>query len=129
MTVSKSTQSYTPDATLIAAHNDLFRQSRCLATPADMILPGVVVMTQSLAACAPEFIEHARIAIGEIDEFDPDNDPDGFHDFGSVEVDGQAVWFKIDMFEAGTGKMSGAETPDVAERTERVMTLMFPSDW
>lgn len=129
MTVSTVTQAYPPDVKIVAAHNDLFRQSRCLVIPADMILPGVVVMTQSLAACEPEFIDRARIAIGEIDEFDPNNDPDCYHDFGSVEIDGQAVWFKIDMFEAGTRKTYGAETPDVAERTERVMTLMFPSDW
>lgn len=120
---------YSPDAPLVAAHNDAFRRSKLIRTPTDLKLSGVVVHTLSIEALDRDMIFLIHRAIAAFTEFTPDNDPDGYHDFGSVEVRGQVVWFKIDLFEARTNKMWGAETPDVPETTERVMTIMLPSDW
>ena len=129
MTAISPQATYTPDASILANHNDQFRRHKCLGMPKTIQLTGLIVMTQSLSALDPMFIMRARIAIGHLDVFEPDNDPERFHDFGSVEIEGQKVWFKIDLFEAGSGKRYGAETPDNPATTERVMTLMLPSDW
>lgn len=56
-----------------------------------------------------------------------DNDPFGEHDFGSFEVAGHKVIFKIDYFDAHRAQHS----PDPADPnvTERVMTIMLASEW
>lgn len=120
---------YTPDPVLVAAQNDAFRKGACGLGPRPARDAGIVVCTHALSARDPAFLAKARRAIGEIDTFDPENDPDGFHDFGAVCVDGQKVWFKLDLYERGSEFRFGAETPDDPARTVRVMTLMLPSDW
>ena len=129
MTHSATQDRYIPDAQTVAAHNDEFRRHKCLGAPLTLQLRGLIVMTQTLAAMDPILVHKARVAIGRLDVFEPDNDPDGFHDFGAVEIDDQKIWFKINLYEAGSDKRYGAERPDNPVTTERVMTLMLPSDW
>ena len=129
MTQSETHDHYVPDAKIVADHNDQFRRRKCLGAKTTVQLQGLIVMTHALAAMDPLFVHQARITIGRLHVFEADNDPDGFHDFGSVEIDGQKVWFKVDMYETGSGKRYGAERPDNPVMTERVMTLMLPSDW
>ena len=38
-------------------------------------------------------------AVAAFADFTPDNDPQGGHDFGSVEVGGKTVFFKIDAYD------------------------------
>ena len=91
-------------------------------------LPGRVVFTQAMAARGPLFPLLCLLHVAEHDAFDPEDDPDRLHDFGAVKVEGQRVWFKIDLYE-GDAMECGAERPDDPARTYRVMTVMLPSDW
>ena len=66
---------------------------------------------------------------GAFDTFEPDNDPDGWHDFGAVTIRGETVFWKIDLYEAGSDFRYGAEAPDNPETTMRVLTIMMARDW
>ncbi len=120
-----------PNAETVAAQNDAFRRNACLAIPYranDPVLKGQMVMTQAVHAEGAAFIQSCLGAIGRLDHFPADNDPDGFHDFGSVEVFGTAVWFKIDVYDDDTLSF-GSDMLDDPARSYRVLTVLFPSDW
>ncbi len=55
------------------------------------------------------------------------DDPYGEHDFGKVEVNGEAVIFKIHYYTLD--EMHGSEHPEDPNITIRVMTLMFAEDY
>jgi Protein of unknown function (DUF3768) len=57
------------------------------------------------------------------DDFCHANDPYEEHDFGSFEVDGQTIFFKIDYLDKSRSYYSpDPSDPDV---TERVITIML----
>ena len=119
------------DASKVAAQNDAFRRCACLAipySPGDPVLRGRMVMTSNIGAMGPAFVQSCVDAIGRLDHFPEENDPDGYHDFGSVEVQGTAVWFKIDAYE-DENMAFGSDAPDDPARTFRVLTILLPSDW
>ncbi len=119
-----------PNAEKVAAQNDAFRRNACLVIPygaGDPVLKGQMVLTQAVHAEGIGFVQSCLGAIGRLDHFPADNDPDGFHDFGSVEVHGTTVWFKIDFYDAAD-RNYGSEAPDDPARTYRVLTVLFPSD-
>ncbi|GAB5464172.1 DUF3768 domain-containing protein [Hoeflea alexandrii] len=93
--------------------NDKFRQT---------LIGGRVVMTAGVAAMADEdrraLIDRAR----RFDEFTPENDPYGEHDFGSIDLGGSRYFWKIDYYDA-TLTCGSADASDAAA-TERVLTLM-----
>ncbi len=125
------TAEYVADAAKVAAQNDAFRRNACLAIPfgpGDPVLAGQIVTTRAVHALGMPFVQGSLAAIGRLTEFPADNDPDGFHDFGAVEVEGTTVWFKLDLFD-GSDLQYGSEVPDDPARTYRVMTILFPSDW
>ena len=124
-------ETYAPDMARVAAQNDAFRRNVCLAIPYGAgapVLKGQMVCTSSVHAEGMGFVQSCLDRIGRLDHFPADNDPDGFHDFGSVEVRGTTVWFKIDLYDADDRNF-GSGTPDDPARTWRVMTILFPSDW
>ena len=125
------TVEYVADAARVAAQNDAFRRNACLAIPyggEGPVLRGQLVMTSGVQAEGMGFVQSCLDAIGRLDHFPADNDPDGYHDFGSVEVFGTTVWFKIDLYDA-TDRNYGSDAPDDPARTYRVLTVLFPSDW
>ncbi|GLO80219.1 hypothetical protein MACH23_36400 [Sulfitobacter pontiacus] len=48
---------------------------------------------------------------------------------GAVEIRGETVFWKIDLYEAGSDFRYGAETPDNPATTVRVLTIMLARDW
>ena len=66
---------------------------------------------------------------GQIQSAVDNNDPYGEHDFGIVAVDGTKLYFKIDYFEKGTDYTAGAERPESAATTDRVMTIMLAEEY
>ncbi|MBM2294320.1 DUF3768 domain-containing protein, partial [Sulfitobacter pseudonitzschiae] len=86
-------------ATIIAAQNDAFRRFACLGNVPDQLIQGRMVVTQSLAAAGDGFMAEAVKATGAFDTFEPENDPEGWHDFGAVEIRGETVFWKIDLHE------------------------------
>ncbi len=122
-------QTYIPDPTVVAAHNDMFRRSLCLGIAPQIVLAGRAVTTHALALEGDDFIKECVRETGNFDTFAPDNDPNGYHDFGAFDVEGKRVFFKIDMFERGSHMRWGAENPDDPAQTERLLTIMLASDW
>ena len=102
----------------IQALNDQFRQT---------LLGGRVVMTPGVAAMADEdrraLIDRAR----RFDEFTPENDPYGEHDFGSIELGECRYFWKIDYYDP-TLTCGSSDASDAAA-TERVMTLMRADEY
>lgn len=88
---------------------------------------GIAVMTPGVAALGPEAIGRAFQAIAVFDGFCEDNDPHQEHDFGSIEVEGHKLFFKIDYYD----KSRTLHSPDPSDHavTERVMTLMLAEEY
>jgi len=88
---------------------------------------GQVVMTRGFADLPSSTKAQAIVAIRSYDGFDAGSDPYGEHDFGSVEIDGETVWFKIDAFDQNL--QYGSPDPSDPKVTRRVMTLLLPSEY
>jgi Protein of unknown function (DUF3768) len=80
----------TTKAKAIRAFNDELRQN--FAT-------GTAVMTAGVAALGAETVARIVKTIGVYDDFCHANDPYEEHDFGSFEVDGHKIFFKIDYYD------------------------------
>jgi len=66
-------------------------------------------------------------AIRVFDKFDDDDDPYKEHDFGSVEIEGDKFFFKIDYYDPSL--KFGSEDPSDPEKTTRVMTIMRADEY
>ena len=89
MTTSALPQTEGPDIAAIAAQNDAFRKLACLGIAPDQPIAGRMHVTRSLAEAEDGFMAEAVKATGEFDVFEPENDPDGCHDFGAVDIGGR----------------------------------------
>jgi hypothetical protein len=88
---------------------------------------GLVVLTAGIQALGADLVRKIDDAVAAFTEFDNDNDPYGEHDFGSVTVCDQVVFFKIDYFDLDLLNLSpDPADPDV---TRRVMTLMLAEEY
>ena len=59
--------------------------------------------------------------------FTPDNDPHQEHDFGSIEHEGNRVFWKIDYY--AKDMESGSEHPEDPGQTVRVLTIMLAEEY
>ena len=102
----------------IRALNDRLRQNLC---------EGTAVITNGVAALGAEAVARVVKTIAVYDDFCHANDPYEEHDFGSFEVDGQTIFFKIDYFD----KSRSYHSPDPADPsvTERVITIMLAEEY
>ena len=102
----------------IRALNDELRQN---------FTTGTAVMTAGVAALGAETVARIVKAIAIYDDFWHANDPYEEHDFGSFEVDGHTIFFKIDYFD----KSRGYHSPDPSDPsvTERVITIMLAEEY
>jgi hypothetical protein len=100
MTTSAPPQTEGPDIAAIAAQNDAFRKLACLGTAPDQPIQGRMHLTSSLAKAEDGLAIEAVQAVGEFDVFEPENDPEGWHDFGAVDIRGEKVFWKIDGVDA-----------------------------
>jgi hypothetical protein len=66
-------------------------------------------------------------AIATFDTFTEDNDPYREHDFGSIEIQGEKYFWKIDYHDPDLEY--GSEDPSDPELTRRVMTIMHSSEY
>ena len=118
-----------PDAAAIAAQNDAFRKLACLGVPPGRPVQGRMHVTRSLMEAGDGFMAEAVKATGEFETFEPENDPDGWHDFGAVTIRGETVFWKLDLYEADSDFRYGAEDPGNPETTTRDLTIMMAHDW
>ncbi len=90
---------------------------------------GRIVITASLNPLPAETLARIFAAVKAFEAFTPDNDPYQEHDFGALHVDGHAIFFKIDCYQAGSGLTEGAEHPEDPATTDRVLTIMLAEDY
>ena len=108
----------TTDTDRIRELNDDLRQD--LTSSYAVITPGV-------AALGQEAVDRIVKTIQVFDDFCHANDPHQEHDFGSFEVDGHTIFFKIDYYDKDLRFHS--EDPADPEQTIRVGTPMLNSDY
>ena len=86
-----------------------------------------VVVTSGLKAQGDVFLARASQAVQDHQTFTEDNDAHGEHDFGSVTVDDNELFWKIDYFDRNL-KM---HSPDAANPvlTHRVLTIMLAREY
>jgi hypothetical protein len=88
---------------------------------------GHAFMTPGVAALGAEAIARIVKTIEVYDDFCHANDPYEEHDFGSFEVDGQTIFFKIDYFDP-TLILHSPDPSDPAI-TKRVITIMLAQEY
>ncbi len=88
---------------------------------------GQVLMTQGVNALVGKTLAQVLLVIRDFEDFTEDNDPWGIHEFGSVQVDGQTVFFKIDAYD--DNMEYGSPNPADPEVTKRVMTILLASEY
>jgi hypothetical protein len=88
---------------------------------------GHAVITPGIAALGQEAVDRIVKTIAVFDDFCHANDPHQEHDFGSFEVDGHVIIFKIDYYD----KSLTCHSPDPADPavTQRVITIMLADEY
>jgi hypothetical protein len=105
-------------AAKIRALNDAFRRS---------LTGGKVMMTAGITALSAAIQAKVLNEVRTFDGFTADNDPNGEHDFGSYEVDGRKIFWKIDLYDVAME--FGSEDPADPSKTTRVLTIMLASEY
>lgn len=91
------------------------------------LIGGQVVMTQGVSDLPLDTKARVIIAVRSFEQFTPENDPHGEHDFGSFTVDGETYFFKIDYY--ALDMAGGSENPADPETTTRVLTIMRADEY
>ncbi len=94
--------------------NDLFRSSLGLMGS------GRVLITNGVDSLPEDTKAKILLAVRDFDDFNEDNDPHAEHDFGSIKIDGQAIFWKIDYYDADY-RYHG--------EVNRVLTIMLPHEY
>jgi hypothetical protein len=98
--------------------NDAFRRS---------FVRGKVMMTAGIVALRAVTKAKLLDEVRTFDAFTADNDPHGEHDFGSFEIDGHKIFWKIDYYDSAME--FGSEDPADPSKTTRVLTIMLASEY
>jgi hypothetical protein len=85
---------------------------------------GHAVMTTGIAALGAEAVARIVKTIEVYDDFCHANDPNDQHDFGSFEVEGHTIFFKIDLYEDPNVKDSDGEP-----LVNRMLTIMLAHEY
>lgn len=88
---------------------------------------GKVLMTQSIASLPAETKASILERVMTFDAFTKDNDPYGQHDFGSFEIAGETILWKIDYYDEDC--VYGSGDPADPSKTTRVLTIMFACEY
>ena len=84
-------------------------------------------MTPGIAALGPEATERIVKTVTIFDDFSHANDPHQEHDFGSFDIAGQKLFFKIDYYDPSME--FGSDDPTDPSKTTRVLTLMLAEEY
>lgn len=102
----------------IHEQNDLFRTTMLPMLGKVLLTPGVAQHPQREA-----LISKVRL----FDTFTEDNDPYGEHDFGSIVIDHETFYWKIDYYDRNY--QYGSENPSDPAQTARVLTIMLAQEY
>ena len=98
--------------------NDQFRKDR---------VGGYFCITEGIVNLGYPTYLQILAAIAEFDDFTPDNDPHSEHDFGSLQIAGETIFWKIDYYdESQTYASPDPSDPSV---TQRLLTIMLASEY
>lgn len=114
-------------ARIVATQNDAFRKAIGGETTETPVPEGRVVMTRGIFERDAAFQSALIAAVVAYDDFNTDCDPHGWHEMGVIEIDGEKVWFKIDLYDEAYEY--GSSDPTDPRFTRRVLTLLFPSEY
>ena len=103
----------------IADLNDKFRKS--------LVTGGRTYMTAGVNTKGAEFVSKALASVTAFDDFNADNDPHREHDFGSFELEGEKLFWKIDYYDLAAE--FGSEDPTDPKKTLRVLTVMLAEEY
>lgn len=91
---------------------------------------GRVMLTAGVDALPSDAKAMLIRKVATFDDFDKlRNDPYGEHDFGSIDLAGQKFFWQIACYQKGSDFMDGAETPENAATTDRVLTIMLAEEY
>lgn len=86
-----------------------------------------LVQTEGINALPEKLQSDIRERVETYEDFTPDNDPHGEHDFGSFEIAGHKIFWKIDYYNPTMD--GGSEDPSDAKQTLRVLTIMLAEEY
>lgn len=96
-------------------------------------LNGRILAVGALGEEGPDKVQRVWEACARISDWPKDDDPDGEHDFGKFEFEGDNFVFKIYCYfkicNDGLDDMHGSERPDDPNVTIRVLALMYAEDY
>jgi uncharacterized protein DUF3768 len=88
---------------------------------------GRVLLTAGVAELPVETKTKLLLAVQSFSDFTSDNDPHHEHDFGSIEIEGEIFFFKLDYYTLDMD--GGSEDPADPEKTARVLTIMRADEY
>ena len=109
----------------IRALNDAFRTEPWSVGSA--LADDTLVITRGVADHGNDFIDRAISAVRAFSDFTADNDPYSEHDFGSFEIDGEELFWKIDYYDRELEW--GSPDPADPAVTRRVLTILLAEEY
>lgn len=103
----------------IATLNDNFRKS---------FIGGQVLLTAGIAAMSSEDKANIVSLVQNFDNFTPDNDPYGEHDFFSIDYKCNKIFAKIDYYDRFNTHFA-SENPANPDITNRVLTILLSCEY
>lgn len=88
---------------------------------------GIWLTTQGIASLPSDQIRAVLKGVQSFSDFNPDNDPHGEHDFGSIKLEGTTFFWKIDCYDRT--RTFHSPDPSNPKVTVRVLTVMMASEY
>jgi hypothetical protein len=88
---------------------------------------GRVLVTPGVRSLSPGANALLLERVRTFADFSSDNDPYGHHDFGTIEIDGERFFWKVDYYDPSME--GGSEDPADPRRTTRVLTIMRADEY
>ena len=88
---------------------------------------GRIMLTSGVQSLGQAAVNEILNKVRAFDNFTKDNDPHQEHDFASINVGGNKVFFKIDYYDANLQYAS--PDPADASKTCRVMTILLADEY
>ncbi|MEW8052977.1 MAG: DUF3768 domain-containing protein [Candidatus Thiodiazotropha sp.] len=108
-----------PSSARIQLLNDRFRTQ--------LIGNGSLMISVGVKNQGELFVRESIRAVREFHSFSSDNDPWHEHDFGSVEIFDEKIFWKIDYYNLDLS--AGSEDPSNEALTHRVLTITLASEY
>ncbi len=106
------------DATKIRELNDAFRTS---------FIGGQIMLTSGVTSLPPKMTAAVLASVKSFKDFTKGNDPNSEHDFGSITIENEKFFWKIDYYDISLE--FGSPDPSNTNVTTRVLTIMIAHEY